>query len=246
MNNGWVKLHRQVLNNEIFRYDPTAWRVFEVLLLLIDKNTAEWSGGLYQLSGFTGIKKDALYKAVKRLENAKMVTRRVNSKYTVYHICKWADFQGSETNSVNAEYTESKTKVKHEYNSNKNKEVRIKNKEDTSSSGEPELVHSFICELFKKNPERYKLSHQRKQKLQLRLKELGKDDVMNAYRAVAVSRFHRGENDRGWKIDTDPYWLLSSYEKTELWSNKFGTPENVTDQIGDGAIDIKSLNLGAM
>lgn len=220
MNGGWIKLHRQVLNNEIFRHDPTAWRVFEVLLLLADKNKAEWSGGLYQLTGFTGIKKDALYKAVKRLENAKMVTRRVNSKYTVYRICKWADFQGSETSSVNAEYTESKNKVKREYNSNKNKELRIKNNTIQSSSKELDVAHLWICTLFSKNTNKYKLTTKRKQKLRLRLKELGNQGIKDAYNNIFMSNFHRGDNDRGWKIDDDPYWLLENAERAEKWANK--------------------------
>lgn len=234
MNNGWIKLHRQVINNEVFRHDPTAWRVFEVLLLLADKNTAEWSGGLYQLTGFTGIKKDALYKAVKRLENAKMVTRRVNSKYTVYRICKWDDFQGSETSSVNAEYTESKNKVKTEYNSNKNKELRSKNI-NTLSSDELQPFHIWICNLFGKNPERFKLSPQRKQKLKLRLNELKEQRLKEAYTAISQSKFHRGDNDRGWKVDSDPYWLVQSYERAEKWADKFSNPDDV---------DITKINLG--
>lgn len=238
MNGGWIKLHRQVLNNEIFRHDPTAWRVFEVLLLLADKNKAEWSGGLYQLTGFTGIKKDALYKAVKRLENAKMVTRRVNSKYTVYRICKWADFQGSETSLVNAEYTESKNKVKTEYNSNKNKEVRSKNN-TKSNSNELRPLHSWICELFSKDESKFLLSDKRKLKLKLRLNELGEDRLKQAFQAVSNSKFHRGDNDRGWKVDTDPYWLLSSYERAEQWAEKYSQPH----EFGDEQIDVKKLNL---
>lgn len=218
MNGGWIKLHRQVLNNEIFRHDPTAWRVFEVLLLLADKSTAEWSGGLYQLTGFTGIKKDALYKAVKRLENAKMVTRRVNSKYTVYRICKWADFQGSETSSVNAEYTESKNKVKTEYNSNKNKELRIKNNSNVELPSQYQPLHEKICKLFGKNPNQYKFSDKRKKMLLTRIKDSGEDNIIKACTALSESSWHMGENDRDWVAD--PYWCLSSYEKTEEWAGK--------------------------
>lgn len=213
MNNGWVKLHRQVLNNEIFRHDPTAWRVFEVLLLLADKNKAEWSGGLYQLTGFTGVKKDALYKAVKRLENAKMITRRVNSKYTVYRICKWADFQGSETSSVNAEYTESKNKVKTEYNSNKNKELRIKN----NSNVEIQSIYDHYIEAFRKNKNQYRLTNSRKSKIQARLADAGKDMLILAIDNTADSKFHMGDNDRGWRADLD--FIIRSYEQTEKLAN---------------------------
>ena len=230
MNNGWVKLHRQVLNNEIFRHDPTAWRVFEVLLLLADKNKAEWAGGLYQLTGFTGIKKDALYKAVKRLEKAEMVTRRVNSKYTVYRICKWADFQGSETNSVNAEYTESKNKVKTKYNSNKNREVRIKN----NSNVEIQSIYDHYIETFKKNKNQYRLTAKRKSKIQARLADAGKDMLLLAIDNTADSDFHMGDNDRGWRADLD--FITRSYEQTEKLAN-------MAEQKSKDKVDLTKLEI---
>lgn len=230
MNGGWIKLHRQVLNNEIFRHDPTAWRVFEVLLLLADKSTAEWSGGLYQLTGFTGIKKDALYKAVKRLENAKMVTRRVNSKYTVYRICKWGDYQGSETGSVNAEYTESKNKVKTEYNSNKNKEIRIKN----NSNVEIQSIYDHYIETFKKNKNQYRLTASRKSKIQARLEDAGKDMLLLAIDNTADSDFHMGDNDRGWRADLD--FIIRSYEQTEKLAN-------MAEQKAKDKVDLTKLEI---
>lgn len=94
MNNGWIKLHRSVLQNKIFRHDITAWHVFEVLLLMVDKKTAEWSGGRYQLALMCEQKPTTTYQALKRLENANMVTLVSNNKYTSITICKWKEYQG--------------------------------------------------------------------------------------------------------------------------------------------------------
>lgn len=93
MNTGWVKLHRQVLTNEIFRHDRTAWHVFQVLLLVCDKKTGKWSGGRFQLADLCNENPATTYKALKRLEKAKMVTLSSNTKYTTIYICKWSDFQ---------------------------------------------------------------------------------------------------------------------------------------------------------
>lgn len=119
MNNGWIRLHRQVLENEIFRHDRTAWHVFEVLLVLANKNTGQWSGGTYQLAELCGINKPTLYKAILRLEKANMINRVVNTRYTVYNIVNWCVYQADGKRSVNAKETQSNTLTRI-----KNKELR--------------------------------------------------------------------------------------------------------------------------
>lgn len=122
MNNGWIRLHRQILENEIFRHDRTAWHVFEVLLVLANKNTGQWSGGTYQLAELCGINKPTLYKAILRLEKANMINRVVNTRYTVYNIVNWCVYQADGKRSVNAKETQSNTLT------------RIKNKEINSTN----------------------------------------------------------------------------------------------------------------
>jgi len=99
----------------------------------------------------------------------------------------------------------------------------IENKQNTtiqSSSKELDVAHLWICTLFSKNTNKYKLTPKRKQKLRLRLKELGNQGIKDAYNNIFMSNFHRGDNDRGWKIDDDPYWLLENAERAEKWANK--------------------------
>lgn len=93
--NGWIKLHRQLMKNKIFRHDITAWHIFEVLMLSVDKKTAEWSGGRYVLADLCGLKPTTTYQALKRLEKAKMVTLSSNNKYTSIRICNWKKYQGN-------------------------------------------------------------------------------------------------------------------------------------------------------
>lgn len=93
--NGWVKLHRQIIDNEIFRHDRTAWHVFEALLILADTKKGKWSGGRKQLAEFTGVNENTLKDAIKRLISQQMVTSSSTTKYTVYHICNWNKYQGN-------------------------------------------------------------------------------------------------------------------------------------------------------
>lgn len=109
MNDGWIKLHRKVLDNEVFRHDRTAWHVFETLLLIANKDTGKWSGGSFQLAELTGVNKPTLYKAIQRLEKAKMINREVNTRYTVYNIGSWSEYQANGKHSVNSGETAGNT-----------------------------------------------------------------------------------------------------------------------------------------
>ena len=109
------------------------------------------------------------------------------------------------------------------------------NNKDTSSSKELRLFHDWVCDLFGKDSKKFLLSSTRRQKLKLRLRELGDERLKQAFTAVSNSKFHRGDNDRGWRVDTDPYWLLANYERAEQWADKFESPDNV---------DITKINLG--
>jgi len=125
MNDGWIKLHRRILDNDIWRFDYTAWRVFETLLLLCNRKDGVWKGGRFQLAGWCGdMNPSTCYAALVRLKNAKMITLSSNNKYTTFRICKWEDYQGNGNTKGQQPDNNQITTRQH---SNKNKEVRSKN-----------------------------------------------------------------------------------------------------------------------
>lgn len=146
MNNGWIKLHRQIIDNPIFRHDRTAWHVFETLLIIADRK-GEWSGGMYQLSELVGEKKPTVYKAVQRLVDSRMVNTLVNSRYTVYSICKWKEYQGDgkqlSKQPVNSGETAGNTLTR-----KKNKKVEVNTKVLTVDKRNPEI--KLVIEHFEK------------------------------------------------------------------------------------------------
>ena len=98
MNDGWIKLHRKTIKNELWRHDKTAWCLFQTLLMIADTRTGIWSGGRYQLCEAYGvISPSTLYGALKRLEKAKMVTLNANTRWTEVYICKFSEYQNSPT-----------------------------------------------------------------------------------------------------------------------------------------------------
>lgn len=139
---GWIKLHRQCLDNEIFLHDPTAWRIFEYLLLIVDYKKGVRDCGRFQISQVLGIKPTTVYQALKRLEKVKMVDIKSNNKYSVISIVKWYDYQQPDDTSNDNRLTTDKQQSDNKMTLIKNKEVIIK--ELISDSTQKDLVKYLV------------------------------------------------------------------------------------------------------
>lgn len=183
MKNGWIKLHKKIIDNEIFRHDRTAWHVFETLLILADTKTGKWSGGMHILSDLCNLNRNTLYKAIKRLEKDKMVNTSVNSRYTVYNICNWSDYQTGGKHlgklPVNAEETPSNT-IKR----TKNKELRTM----TTSYGKPEINEMFDYWKQSTGIEISSQTQANRRACNNLLKKHGKENLMRLIQGVAVAQ----------------------------------------------------------
>lgn len=127
MNDGWVKLHRKLLDNEVLKHDLSAYVVFTKLLLVTNRKTGRYITGRYMLSELTGLKPTTGYRALQRLAESKMVTLEPNNKNTVITICNWHSYQGAGDSKVVSKVTanaqQSDSKVTH--NKKKNKELEL-------------------------------------------------------------------------------------------------------------------------
>lgn len=89
---GWIKLHRQILENIELMNDDTAYIVFTKLLLLAN-NKGEIGESGRKLADKLNIKHATLYKTLKRLESYQMVKQSSKQRYTVICICNWDSYQ---------------------------------------------------------------------------------------------------------------------------------------------------------
>jgi hypothetical protein len=142
---GWIKLHRKVLKNPIYTHDPTAWRVFNHLLLLVDKKTGSRDCGRFQLSRDLNIKPTTIYQSLKRLEKAKMVDIKTNNKYSTISISNWYSYQGNGDTT-----NDNKVTTNRQQNDTK-QELRIKNKEYNTYSDEIKKLTDGLWKLVEKN-----------------------------------------------------------------------------------------------
>lgn len=93
----------------------------------------------------------------------------------------------------------------------------FEDRKPTKQKAEPtEAIKQFYdlyVDQFGANKNTYKLTPARISKLKSRLSDAGEEMLRLAINNTANSKFHRGENDRGWKADLD--WIIKSYEQVE-------------------------------
>jgi len=97
MDQGWVKLHRQILENIFLMNDDNAFLVFTKLLLIVNKKNGEYATGRNKLGEMLNMNPRTLYDVLKRLESQHMIMLTSNSRYTVISISKWRSFQNRPT-----------------------------------------------------------------------------------------------------------------------------------------------------
>lgn len=212
MNNGWIKLHRKILDNEHLATDNTACLLFIKLLLVTNKKTGTFTTGRYKLSLLSNEKPGTTYKALKRLEKWGIIELVSNNKMTTIRICNYEQYQEFSNNKVTTKEQQSNNKV----TLNKNEELRMKNSNTVELQKQIRQVYDFYIKKFGKSEGKYKLTDKRKAKIRARLRDAGLDMLIKAIDNTSSSNFHRGDNERGWEADLD--FIVRSYEQLEKLS----------------------------
>ena len=142
---GWIKLHRQILDNPIFS-KPELYQLFSYCLLRANHNETKiiWNGGEEELergcfitgrkaiSEDTGQKESTVYRNLKLLEKLHMISVKSNNKYSVVKVLNYCVYQGSEIESeqpVNNQRTTTEQPVDTDKN-----DKNVKNDKNISSS----------------------------------------------------------------------------------------------------------------
>lgn len=217
----WVKLYRKSLANDVRRHDPTAWRLFETLLLLVDSRTGKWSGGRYQLVEADGsLNGSTIYKALQRLEAKGMVSVKSNTRYSEISICKWSHYTKVGNTSGNNEVT---TNEQPSNTLTRSKEVRSKNIDTNVSIS---ITEKPVDDMFKlwnsMASKKLKPTAASKRACSKLLKEYGEEAVI---RAVHGAIFYQQKDYRPQvlsftsmvtKWDSLNHWMAKDKNKANL------------------------------
>lgn len=179
---GWFRFYRSTQFNKIWKHDPTAWRVFEALMLLCNRHNGVWEGGRFQLSKFCSLKPTTTYQALKRLEKEKMVTLTSNNKYTIIYISKWIEYQsGDDTSERQQDDNRMTTKRQQNDTLTISKKKELRSKKDMS----------FLFELIQIVNPKEKPTPERQRALNGRLENYTNQEVLEAAVKFSKSDWHR-------------------------------------------------------
>jgi hypothetical protein len=162
--NGWVKLHKQIIENDFLQNDMSAYVLFTKLLLVARIKDGTYTTGRYKLESLTGLKATTAYKALQRLETEGMVTQVSNNRFTTISICNWSKFQGKDNSSSNNEVTTKGQPSNNQVTLNKKKEVRSKNKDNVSKDTD-------VSKLYYQYLKKYKIAVVNHNTLRIKIKE---------------------------------------------------------------------------
>ena len=159
--NGWIKLHRKLLESLIFD-NPRALKVWVWCLLranhkpakvmvghqVVHLEAGEFITGSHKASKELGIPVATLWRYLETLEELKMVERKSENKYTVLKVVNWGVYQGEENG--NGKQTETKRKTngnQTETNNNDKKNKEYPEPEKLPRNG-PNLTYPASFEEF--------------------------------------------------------------------------------------------------
>src|SRR5260221_7810303 len=112
MNNGWIKLHRKILDNVDLKGDMTARIIFIHLLLLANPKgqvltTTRLLAKMLEMSNST------IHEALKRLKTYQMAERTTEHKKSLIRICNWRRYQSVTEHSTEHRPNASRTLAEH-------------------------------------------------------------------------------------------------------------------------------------
>lgn len=251
--NGFIKLHRSLLDWEWYSDIPTK-TLFIHLILTVNINDSRWQGieiqrgsrvsSLDVLSNETGLTIRQLRTAIKHLETTGELTRYKYPKFTVFYVNNFDKFQ--EMTIERQTYDNLSTIDRQQ---NKNTKKLKEEKEDVPPLTESEIEQIFqlfssICKSYEP-PIQTNIIVNRIKKL---LQRYSIEQFAKVFENAESSTYLKGINEFGWKADFE--WILKDDKFEKILTGAYGdwkinksnnktqnlTPENNENAVSDTQI----------
>lgn len=258
-NNGWIKLHRKILEWEWY-CDTNMVRLWLHMLLKANLTDKKYRGktiprgsfktSLNELAEETGLSKQKLRTCLERLKSTQEITQQATHDFSIITICKFDDYQlenyptdtpintPSDTQATHQQHTEqrnSPTPPKESIEEGKN--GRKIEKEKSEKEKDIQKLIDFFNETTQGvfGTVRPPLNATRKAMLKARIAEHGQETFEEVVRMAMESDFLKGQNDKGWRATFD--WLIKPTNFDKVLSGNFANREKPTDHYkGDDTI----------
>jgi hypothetical protein len=227
MNNGWIKLHRKILDNPI-NSKPSWFSVWVHLLLLanhedghkfiwngqnIQLNKGQFVTGRKKLKAITGVPESTIERVLNYLETEHQIEQQKTQKYRLITILKWNDYQILDIKPDNKWTTDGQqTDTFKKYKNDK------KEKNDTAS------------ESFNKFWEGYPRKEGRK-----KCEDLWQRKKLEPYLSVILEFIEKASATDRWKKGFVPH--ATTFLNGERWTDDLSTYRDMV--IAQAPVEIK-------
>ncbi len=132
--NGWVSVHRKIWENDLLVGNPFAIAVWIWILTHADEE-GNVKCGRSQIAKDTGVKAETVRYWTTRFlqQNYQLTTIKTTNKFSVFHICKWDEYQNKTTSTSTATLQQNYSKTT--TNNNNKDNNTSSNEEDTTYIG---------------------------------------------------------------------------------------------------------------
>jgi len=217
-NNGFIKLHRSILEWEWYD-DPNTMRVFIHLLLNAQWEDSRYHGyevpkgsliiGRKKLAEELEISERAVRTALNHLKSTNEVTIKVTNQFSIVTIVNWAKYQGRDDENDQQNDQQNDQRVTNERPATDHikeyKEYKNIRREEYSVA-DCEFVQNLFNNICVKYPPCRNLTKTRLDKVKILLSEFSLDDIKEVFTKANGSDYLTGINDRGWRASFD--WIL--------------------------------------
>lgn len=229
---GWIKLHRKLLDNPVTMKDTDHLAVWIYLLLNASHNehSALFKGEKIILKPgqlITGRKSIALAlhideskveRILKSLKSEQQIEQQTSSKNRLISITNWEFYQQSEQQNeqqVNNKRTTSEQQV------NTNKNIKNdKNERKDICQNILDLFNEICCSFGRVR----NITKSRAEIINSSLKTYSLDDFKKVFEKTERSDFLRGNNDRNWSASFD--WLIKEDNMAKVLEGKYDSKQN--------------------
>lgn len=209
--------------------DSNTKELFIHLLLLANHKEGRWEGqtvkrgqlitGRKSLATSLSLSEQQVRTSLSKLKSTSEITINSTNKFSLITINNY-DLYNSANQQPNQQVTSNQPTSNQQVttNNNDNNEKNEKKERGVSSKNwKKEYGEMYIQAFNKFFKTNYRLTRERERKLKERFKTFDSDQVALALVNLSESKFHQGQNDRGWRADPD--FLIRSDEQVDKWLN---------------------------
>lgn len=232
---GYIALHRSILDWEWYE-DINVSRLFIHLLLRANHADNKWQGieikrgqlltSRDHLASESRLSIMQVRTSLNKLKSTSEITIKTTSRYSLITINNYNLYQSGNqpTNKrVTSNQPASNQQVTTNNNDNNDNNEKKENAVSVKTKKEgykPEFAQKYIDGFNKLFDSKFIVTPARANKLKLRFQTFTGEQIAEALLNLAASKFHQGDNDRGWKADPD--FLIRSDEQVDTWLNHKG------------------------